>query len=151
MNREPILMATLVLIAFIIGGLYATYFYNLGKSIVPTTLPKTTTTTKITTTTTTSLLKENLEIVYAYADYNKTIPGWTVHILVKNAGNKVATIDKVFINAKPFKQLSLEIKPEEQVEIKLYLTEKQYSSAQMICIEIHTLSGRQYPTTITLP
>ncbi len=108
---------------------------------------KTTTTTTIKTTT----RFEKLEIILAYAEQNKSIPGWTVHIKVKNTGNIEAIIDNVLINNVPYRNYDISLKPGQEKELLLFLDNKHYSSGQTISIIIHTSSGGQYPTTITLP
>jgi len=111
----------------------------------------TTSTTHTTTTTTKPALLEYLQIIVAYADVNKSIPGWTVHIKIKNTGNATAVINKVFINGRLFNTLQLKLEPDQTTEIKLYLDNKHYSPGQIIYVVIQTTSGRRYPSSITLP
>lgn len=165
MDKTYVLAASIIVAAIIVA---ASFFYSPVKTTMKTltktttvmrTLTKTVTITETvtatetkteTTTTTTTTRFEKLEIVNAYAIDNESIPGWTVHIKVKNTGIVETVIDKVFINNKLYKELSIEIRPGETKEIKLYLDNRHYEHAQTISIVVHTSTGGQYPATITL-
>lgn len=92
---------------------------------------------------------EKLEIVNAYA--SATAPGdYTITIMVKNTGTKTATIDMIFINNVPrnISGLPVTLNPGDSKTLTFNFTG---TAGQTISITIHTASGGQYPTTITLP
>jgi len=101
---------------------------------------------------------ENLQIVSAYADGSNG--QWTITLKVKNVGTTDATIDKVFINGKPWQDMQKTIPAggEDTIEITISNNSQQgsqqsitFSSGQMIEVRLHTASGKEYPKMVTLP
>ena len=110
---------------------------------------------------------ENLQISSSYAEAGNTTY-YLVYIDVKNTGTTTATIDNVFINGKPASDANAvviinvdntnytvsqqpPIDSGKSATIYVFLSKSVYSSGQMVNIKIHTASGRDYPTTVTLP
>jgi len=87
--------------------------------------------------------------------------GWVIRIMIKNTGTVQATIDNIFINNVPlsnaagvvcYNGTSASIASGKELQILIFLESgTHFSSGQMVNIKIHTASGRDYPTTITLP
>ncbi len=105
---------------------------------------------------------ENLQIVSSYATAVDTpVKGWNITIVLKNTGTVAATIDNIFINGIPAQNntngvywlngTGTTIEPGKSIRIIIVLEQGQFSSGQMVNIKIHTASGRDYPTTVTLP
>jgi len=121
---------------------------------------------------------EKLEVVNAYAETKTTNNKvyWQVTVKIKNTGTKAVTIDGIFINNKagtissvsytiigtsPPGSGSFTLNPGEEAILTFNLNSKdtnqdspssdKFSSGQTIGIVIHTASGGQYPTTVTLP
>ncbi len=104
---------------------------------------------------------ENLQIVSSYAVYDNNADKFYVNITVKNTGTVAATIDNIFINGKPASdygtsvdvksQLPLDINSGENITLTIVLSSPPFTHGQMVNIKIHTASGRDYPTTVTLP
>ncbi len=101
---------------------------------------------------------ENLQIVSSYA--TAVTNGWNVTIVLKNTGTVAATIDNIFINGIPisnaqgvswYNGTGTTIDPGKNVTIVIVLEQGTFSPGQMVNIKIHTASGRDYPTTVTLP
>ncbi|MET1159827.1 MAG: DUF4352 domain-containing protein [Thermoprotei archaeon] len=112
-----------------------------------------------------------LEIIDTRVEYSNN--GWTINITVRNTGTKPVTIDAVFINDKHFEidgtRISLivnnvstqTLEPGDTGTLIIRiggtngLTPKDLGfnpgSGQILSITIHTASGDQYPTAITLP
>jgi len=83
---------------------------------------------------------ENLQIVAAYATWDKNLAVWNVTLTVKNTGTTAATIDMIFVNDKPItitgksinKVVNLTettINPGDTAKIALYLTNYTYDNA----------------------
>ncbi len=104
---------------------------------------------------------ENLQIVSSYATaVTNPDNGWNVTIVLKNTGTVAATIDNIFINGIPisnaqgvswYNGTGTTIDPGKNVTIVIVLKQGTFSPGQMVNIKIHTASGRDYPTTVTLP
>ena len=86
--------------------------------------------------------------------------GWDINITVKNTGTVSATIDNIFINNVPLNNAKgvvgyyiqqKTIDPGKTINVQIVIKQPDYSPGQMVNIKIHTASGRDYPTTITLP
>ena len=109
---------------------------------------------------------ENLKI-YSYPTAGNSTY-YFVYITVNNTGTTTATIDNLFINGKPLYEANAKVVIEvgntnytitqrpsinsgEGAMIYLFLDKNAYSPGQMVNIKIHTASGRDYPTTVTLP
>jgi len=99
---------------------------------------------------------EKLEIVSAYATA-KTGGGYTVTVKVRNTGTTTVTIDDVFINGIPYKDVSgasvtlpdaLSPGDEGQVTVELPNT---FKAGQIVEIKIHTAAGNEYPKSVQLP
>ena len=104
---------------------------------------------------------EDLQIVSSYATAITTpVNGWNVTIEIKNTGTTAATIDNIFVNGIPannangvywFNGTGTTIKPGGKATIIITLQQGPFTAGQMVNIKIHTASGRDYPTTVTLP
>jgi len=104
---------------------------------------------------------ENLQITSAYADGGNG--RWTIYLTVKNVGTTDATIDNIFINGKPLRDVgaisdpdltstTVTIKagdPPRTITINIQSTE--FVSGQMVEVRLHTASGKEYPKMVTLP
>ncbi len=88
--------------------------------------------------------------------------GWLLTIEIKNTGTTAATIDNIFINNIPINTVKgviayngtkTTINSGDTVTLYILLEKgtNGYSPGQMVNVKIHTASGRDYPTTITLP
>lgn len=91
---------------------------------------------------------EKLEIINSYAE--PTATGYNVVIVIRNTGTKTATIDMVLINNRPYDVAGLPITLGTGESTTISFT-YQGSPGQTLSIVIHTASGGQYPTTVTLP
>jgi FlaG/FlaF family flagellin (archaellin) len=103
---------------------------------------------------------ENLQITYAYA--NKTNDEWEITLRVENKGTGTATIDEVFINGVPIRQINganitptigngISINPGQSQSITINLPSTGFSSGQQVEVKLHTASGKEYPKMVTLP
>ncbi len=102
----------------------------------------------------------NGKLGLSYKDVlNVSKPGWLIKITVKNTGTVAATIDNIFINNIPvggekgiviYNGTSTTINPGGSKTLYIFVYSP-FSAGQMVNIKIHTASGRDYPTTITLP
>ena len=86
--------------------------------------------------------------------------GWLVKISIKNTGTVAATIDNIFVNNIPIKNekgivvyngTATTIDPGKNRTLYIFICSQGFSAGQMVNIKIHTASGRDYPTTVTLP
>ena len=113
---------------------------------------------------------EQVQITSAYAtkDNNGV---FTIHLKLKNTGTSDATIDGVFINGKPFDEVSSTttitvsidnsaftssdfqktIGAGSTVNAKIIIGAGIFSSGQSIEVKIHTASGKEYPKLVVLP
>ncbi len=103
---------------------------------------------------------EKLEMTTCYATANTT--HYTVYITVKDTGSTDVTLDKLFLNAKPydtFTGVSIEgswnspVTPGTARSFKVYLP---YNSAPFtpgtsLDISLVSVTGREYPKMLTLP
>ena len=104
---------------------------------------------------------ENLQIVSSYAVYNNTASKFNITIIVKNTGTVAATINNIFINGRPWNDYGSNVTvnplPPQNIDsgknitLNVLLKYPAFTHGQMVNIKIHTASGRDYPTTVTLP
>jgi len=123
---------------------------------------------------------EKLEVVNAYAEVKTTTDNkvyWEVTIKIKNTGTKAVTVDGIFINNKvgeiskvtytigtsspntgsftldPGQEatLTFNLKSSKDITTVESPSQDEFTSGQTVSIVIHTASGGQYPTTVTLP
>ena len=102
---------------------------------------------------------ERLEIVYAYAEWNK--PNWTITLTVKNTGPSDATIDEIFINGRPLStynnvslvtpSLPYSLASGTRVSIEIRLGNQEFMHGATVEIKIHSAAGNEYPKQVTLP
>jgi len=91
------------------------------------------------------------------------VSGWLVTIIIKNTGTSAATIDNIFVDNVPvstakgviaYNETGFTINQGDTKTIYIILYNNQtygYTSGIQLNIRIHSASGRDYPTTITLP
>ena len=89
-----------------------------------------------------------------------TTNGWIIKINIKNTGTVAATIDNIFVNNIPinnekgvvvYNGTQITIGSGDSKTLYIFISQNGFSAGQMVNIKIHTASGRDYPTTITLP
>ncbi len=111
---------------------------------------------------------ERLDITATYWSETKNFSGtdyYVITIEISNKGSVAATIDKIFVNNKPITTTGTPtgseeatwtvgqatLNPGDSTTITLYLSTNAYKSGQVIQIIVHTSTGGQYPTQVTLP
>ncbi len=118
---------------------------------------------------------ERLDITAAYVNGTTTKGSktyWSVVLTINNKGSADTSIDMVFVNNKPlgtdrYKQpdgthnatwysntggsAPVPINAGDTLTLVLYLDKGTYKSGQNIQIVVHTSTGGQYPTQVTLP
>ena len=109
---------------------------------------------------------ENLQIVAAIP--SKTDSGYTIHIIVKNAGTTTVTIDGVFVtpttitaywgtttganthDVNGLVTAGVAITPGNSEDIYVVISSGA-TSGQSVEIKLHTASGKEYPKLLVLP
>jgi len=115
---------------------------------------------------------EKLEVVTAYATTTKPtgsgVSGSFYVILeIKNTGTTDATIDNVFINGKPYSDVTAEVAYQQGTSwstfagnvhvttgssVKMVVAlPNTFTSGQIVEVKIHTASGNEYPKSVQLP
>jgi flagellin-like protein len=120
---------------------------------------------------------EQIELPTTYAEWKSSIlttGGWNITIELKNTGSADATLNNVFINSEPLKNIgsglcklyddsgeitdlstiSVKIAKGNSVTIVISLKEEQtegFTAGTRIDIKLHTAGGKDYPTSIKLP
>jgi len=119
---------------------------------------------------------EKMEFVSGYAVYNEGTKNFDIVIRVKNGGSADATLDLVFLNAKPSKDYTLNntvtitptafigatLKPGDETSATISLTRAvllgdgvtwstMWKSGMTVELMVQTVAGRQYPKVIVLP
>ena len=117
---------------------------------------------------------ERLDITASYVSNTNYVAGnktyWVITLKIYNKGSADTSIDMVFVNNKPLdctvhKQPTgsetetwysgttcpTPISAGGNVEVQIYLDKNTYKSGQNIQIVVHTSTGGQYPTQVTLP
>jgi len=112
---------------------------------------------------------ENLQIIYAYAErraetdqYGNPINVWAITLKIENKGTITATIDEVFINGVPIREMQgastdpivgngISISPGGTQTMIIRLPTRNFRSGQQVEVKLHTASGKEYPKMVTLP
>jgi len=111
---------------------------------------------------------ERLEITSIYAEYGNIASdtkGWNIVITIKNTGTADATIDNILLNGKPYAtyqdvtvnfESSATIKAGQYAIIMIGIPEKNvdnwpFQHGVSVEVRLHSVSGREYPKTVTLP
>ena len=107
---------------------------------------------------------EKIEIRSSYA--TATENNYVVHLLTFNSGSSSATIDELYINGQPAKDLAkcdpkevcdgdpatgVTLKVGASQEIIITIDKTTFSPGVTIEVMVHTASGKQYPTAVLLP
>jgi flagellin-like protein len=115
---------------------------------------------------------EQIELPTTYAEW--TGGGWNVTIELKNTGSADATLNNVFVNSEPLKNIgsglcklyndsgeitdlstiSVKIARGNSVTVVIWLKEdltEGFTAGTRIDIKLHTAGGKDYPTSIKLP
>jgi len=119
---------------------------------------------------------EKLEFASGYAVYNEVTKDFDIVIRVKNTGSADATVDLVFLNAKPSKDYTLAdavtitpaafigttLRPGDETSATISITRAVqdpvtglwstvWKSGMTVELTVQTVAGRQYPKVIVLP
>ncbi len=125
---------------------------------------------------------EQIEMPTSYAEYvtdlfGTGINGWKVHIELKNTGSADATIENIFLNAKPLKDypdgsiklfktddsaaneisldsISIHINKGEKEKVIIWIKDgigQGCTSGTRIDLKLHSAAGRDYPLQVKLP